>query len=700
LATSKLSAASATPTDQPTRRSVSPDSRFREAHLKLPALIAAIALVYFAAGKAGLYFASFSASSTAVWPATGVAFAALLLLGLSLWPAIFIGAFLVNLTTAGTVFTALGIATGNTLEAVVAAYLTIRFAHGRKVFESSQDFFRFVGAGLLAAAISATAGLASLALGGLAPVEAFSRIWLTWWVGDVGSFLIVAPVIILCIEGPRVEKDRRQQIEVWLTLAAITLVGLLVFGGAFLGLQNYPLGFLGIPILVWAAFRFGQREAAAATFILAASADWGMKHGHGPWARFDDPLRAVILPQLFMITMAVMTLAMAAVVWERKRAEAEANEANRAKDRFLAMLGHELRNPIAALSSAANLLERGEVKGREAQRLVEIILRQSQQLARMVDDLLDMGRAAAGKITLDKRPMNLGACARASVATLRMREEYAARNISTQIEDLWIDGDPNRIDQILSNLLSNALIYTPAKGRVVLSVRAEDDRAALCVEDEGEGISLDLLPRVFDLFVQGDQGPNRPRGGLGIGLSLVRRMVELHGGTVEAHSAGLGRGSTFKVLIPRIEAVQETAKIPNAPPKAETCRRILIVEDNGDVRESLRLVLEIAGHKILEADSGLSGVASAIANRPDVALIDIGLPGIDGYEVARRIRSASAAQEIMLIALTGYGLPEDRLKAKDAGFDAHLVKPVNLERLDELLSQSKDSGTSNVGLRT
>jgi two-component system, sensor histidine kinase len=193
------------------------------------------------------------------------------------------------------------------------------------------------------------------------------------------------------------------------------------------------------------------------------------------------------------------------------------------------------------------------------------------------------------------------------------------------------------------------------------------------------------LPRIFDLFVQGDQGTNRQRGGLGIGLSLVRRLAELHGGTVEAHSNGR-RGSTFKVFIPRIEAGRDTSTTPGALRKAECPRRILIVEDNHDVRESLRIVLEMAGHQIFEADSGLSGVACAITNRPDVALIDIGLPGIDGYEVARRIRSASESQGMVLIALTGYGLPEDRLRAERAGFDAHLVKPVDFEQLDELLT--------------
>jgi signal transduction histidine kinase len=654
--------------------------------LKRTALIAAIAVVYFVAGKAGLYFSSFSPSSSAVWPATGIAFAALILFGVQVWPAITVGAFLVNLTNSGTIFPSLGMATGNTLEAVVSVYLTMRFAHGRKVFDASQDLFKFVAFSVFASAISATFGVASLVLGGLARFEDLMRIWQTWWVGDIGGFLVVAPVIILLIDHPRPTADRQQTFEFWLMLATISLVSLLAFGGAVPALRDYPIGFFCIPILVWAAFRFGQREAALTTFILAASADWGMRHGLGPWARFSDPLRSVIVPQAFINTMATMTLAMAAVVWERKRAEARANEANRAKDLFLAMLGHELRNPIAALTGAANLLERDDVKSVKSERLLEIVVRQSGHLARMVDDLLDVGRLTAGRIPLDRQPMNLGQCGRDCVATLGVRTKYAARNIALQIEDVWIDGDPDRIAQILVNLLSNALNHTRHDGKVVLTIRAEGDQALIQVEDDGEGISPDLLPRIFDLFVRAERGDDRLRGGLGIGLTLVRRLAELHGGRVEAHSAGRSAGSAFKVLIPRIEAVRKTVATPNGTPKTRVPRRVLIVEDNTDVRESLRTLLELAGHKIFEADSGLSGVQCALANQPDVALIDIGLPGIDGYEVARRIRSASEAQGMMLIALTGYGLPEDRFRAKQAGFDAHLVKPVNLNRLADLLT--------------
>ena len=657
------------------------------------ARIAAVAIIYFVAGKLGLYLASFNASSTSVWPPTGIAFAALLLLGFRIWPAIFLGAFFVNLSSLGAVFTSLGMATGNTLEAVAAVYLTVRYANGRRLFEHAQDFFKFVGFSMLAATISATFGLTSLALGGLAPVTEFVRIWMTWWLGDVGGFLLFAPLPILWIEHPRLVGDRRRLLETSIMLIAIALIGVVVFGGALPGIENYPVGFICIPILVWSALRFGQREAATAIFVLAVSADWGLMRGVGPWARFHNPIALFIIPQAFLMTLAAMTLVLAAVVWERKRAVADANEArnqaesaNRAKDRFLAMLGHELRNPIAALSSAARVLERGDLRLLQATPLLEIMVRQSGHLARMVDDLLEVERLTVGRLTLNRQPMNLGECARHCVTALRLREEYADRSIELSVKDIWIDGDPDRIAQILTNLLSNACKYTRPDGKIDVSVGSEGDRAVIRVKDDGQGISAELLPHVFELFVQGELSSDRRPGGLGLGLTLVRQLAELHGGTVEAHSNGLGRGSMFTVLVPRIEMVPENAPNRTEPTHSELSRRILIVEDNADAREALREALEMAGHEVFEADSGTSGVEYALSKSPEVALIDIGLPGFDGYEVARRIRLVSEAQGMMLIALTGYGLPEDRRRAEEAGFDAHLVKPLDFDELTKLLT--------------
>ena len=699
MAALKLTDAVPTPSERPTRLLAARPRLAFDADLQNLAWIAAVAIIYYVAGKLGLYFASFTASSTSVWPPTGIAFAAMLLLGYQIWPGIFLGAFFVNLGISGGVIASLGIATGNTLEAVVAVYLTTRYANGLKLFEHSQDFLRFAALGMLAAALSATIGLISLASGGLAHWNEFVRIWVTWWLGDVGGFLLFGPTPILWIENPKLAGDHRRPLESSLLLALITLFGVVVFAGTVPEIAQYRIGFICFPMLVWCAFRFGQREVATAILVLTVTAEWGMIRGHGPWALFASQISSFIMPQAFMITMAVMTMALAADVWERKRTEQDATEArnqavaaNRAKDQFLAMLGHELRNPIAAISSAVRVLEHSDVLGREHSTLLDIMVRQSGHLSRMVDDLLDVQRLTARRITLNRRPMNLAECARDCVLALRLREGYADHNIILRIEDTWIDGDPDRIAQILTNLVSNACKYTRPQGKIVLSVRPENDRAVICVEDDGDGIPEDLLPRIFELFVQGERLPDRHPGGLGLGLTLVRRLSELHGGTIDAYSDGPGRGAKFTVRIPRIETrVIAQASTRATPVRSRHGRRILIVEDNTDAREALRQALEMSGHEIFEADSGASGVESALANHPDTALIDIGLPGFDGYEVARRIRLSSENHGIMLIALTGYGSPEDRRRAKQAGFDTHLVKPLNFDQLDDLLTTSGDA---------
>jgi CheY-like chemotaxis protein/anti-sigma regulatory factor (Ser/Thr protein kinase) len=255
--------------------------------------------------------------------------------------------------------------------------------------------------------------------------------------------------------------------------------------------------------------------------------------------------------------------------------------------------------------------------------------------------------------------------------------------ITVQATPVWVSADPTRLEQVLTNLLANALKYTPAGGEIAVSVAREHRHAVLRVRDSGVGIRPELLPRVFDLFVQGDRSLERTSGGLGIGLTLVRHLVELHGGTVEAASAGAGRGSTFTVRLPAVTA--PPAPVASGPaPAAGVARRVLVVEDNDDAREMLRNLLRLLGHEVHEARDGASGVDEARRLRPDVALIDIGLPGIDGYEVARRIRADVPGAR--LVAVTGYGQPEDRERTRAAGFDVHLVKPVDPDQLQEVLS--------------
>jgi len=369
-----------------------------------------------------------------------------------------------------------------------------------------------------------------------------------------------------------------------------------------------------------------------------------------------------------------------------RAARAAAEDANRAKDEFLAMLGHELRNPLGAIMSSMEVLHLSNPDAQPAVRARQIMNRQLRHLVRLVNDLLDVARVTSGKIELHRQSVDIAENVKSCINALGDR--LSPYDVKLDVEPVWVDGDPTRLEQIATNLLRNAVEYTPAGGSIQVSVKPEGGEAMLRVADNGVGISADLLPQIFDLFVQDKRGLDRKRGGLGIGLTLTKRLVELHSGSVQVESPGPGSGSTFTIRLPRVAAPPSKPEPVHPSVKANVRRRVLIVEDNADARESLRTILELSGHEIYEAGDGPRGIEQALSLRPDMALIDIGLPSLDGYEVARQIRSAPIGRDIFLVALTGYGQPRDRRQAQEAGFDAHLVKPVDLERLSEIIAGS------------
>lgn len=365
---------------------------------------------------------------------------------------------------------------------------------------------------------------------------------------------------------------------------------------------------------------------------------------------------------------------------ERQVAERE----NHAKDEFLAMLGHELRNPLSAISSAAALIGLPGVSIDGVQRAKKIIERQSQHLGRIVDDLLDLSRAMSGKILLDRAPVDLAALVAGTLETFRATGRSNGYDLVHDLAGGWVEGDATRLEQIASNLIDNALKYTPSGGRIEVRTWTENGEVVLTVRDNGVGIAAELLPHVFDVFVQGSSTLDRSQGGLGIGLSLVRRLAELHGGDIEADSKGPGAGSVFILRLPRIEPPLQLAAA--APPAADGKPTLLLIEDNEDGREMMTMMLECYGYQVRAAEDGLRGLDAVREFRPDLALVDIGLPGIDGYEVARRLRADPDTRHIKLVALTGYGLAEDLARVMAAGFDRHLVKPVGIEQLMETIA--------------
>ncbi|MGC4115394.1 MAG: PAS domain S-box protein [Myxococcales bacterium] len=381
--------------------------------------------------------------------------------------------------------------------------------------------------------------------------------------------------------------------------------------------------------------------------------------------------------------------AFATDITERKRAEHSLREASRRKDEFLAMLGHELRNPLGPIRSATAVLERTDSRDPRAQRARTILHRQTDHLTRIVNDLLDVSRIVRGKVTVQRQRLDLNALVRATADDFLEEVEAKGLRLSLSLPDApqWVDGDATRLSQVLSNLLDNAAKFTDPPGAIQVELAPDPARrsVALTVSDTGLGMTREAMEHLFEPFEQAGGDIARSRGGVGLGLALAKGLVDLHGGTVRAQSAGPGQGSRFSVDLPLMEAPATHAPFPAAQPPAGHLR-VLIVEDNDDAAACLQTLLELMGHVPLVASDGPSGLEAARKAHPDAVLCDIGLPGgMDGYDVAKTLRSEPDLRSALLVATTGYGQPEDKRRAAEAGFDVHLTKPVEPAQLEALL---------------
>ena len=365
---------------------------------------------------------------------------------------------------------------------------------------------------------------------------------------------------------------------------------------------------------------------------------------------------------------------------EQVRGAAELARADRSKDEFLAMLAHELRNPLGPIRNASLLLQRLAASNPSVQPLSEMIGRQSAHMTRLLDGLLDVSRITRRKITLETKALNAASIAHDALELARPLMERRGHELRLELPaaQLWVNGDATRLTQVLGNLLINSCKYTPDAGRVTLALDATADQIIYRVRDNGIGIDPELLPRIFDLFSQAERALDRTEGGLGIGLAVVKGIVGMHEGSVSASSEGRGKGAEFIVRLPRIarpvwgsESELERTVLPSAP------QRILVADDNADLAESMAMLLRIEGHDVRIAHDGPSALELAAQFEPDAAMLDIGLPGLNGYELARELRARQNGRELLLIAVTGYGQPEDRVRSKAAGFDSHMVKPLD-----------------------
>ena len=382
-------------------------------------------------------------------------------------------------------------------------------------------------------------------------------------------------------------------------------------------------------------------------------------------------------------------------VTERRRLEdglrqlaANLSEEGRRKNEFLATLAHELRNPLAPLSNSLEILKRSAPAGQATPQALETMNRQLAQLVRLVDDLLDLSRITHNRLELRKSQVELGSVINQAVEAARPLAESMGHEIRvvTNEQPIYLDGDAARLAQVFGNLLNNSAKYTDPGGRIEIKAEHQGTEAVVTVKDNGAGIPPDKLDSIFEMFSQVQDSLEHSQGGLGIGLTLVRRLVQMHGGSVQARSAGVGKGSEFEVRLPILEAPTTPKPEPSATKESATTHRILVVDDNHDSADSLAMLLTITGNETFIAHDGAAALDAASEHRPDVVLLDIGLPTLNGYEVARRIRSEPWGKEIVLIALTGWGQEEDRRKSQEAGFDGHLVKPVNYPALMTLLT--------------
>ncbi len=669
---------------------------------KIPTLpaIGALALIYFIAGKLALHLAFLHASASPVWPPAGIALAALLVLGFRVWPAIFVGAFLVNLTTLGNILTSLGIASGNTLEALCGAWLVNRFAGGARVFGRPQDVFKFALAALVSTTVSPTFGVSSLAVGGFAQWSSYWPIWLTWWLGDASGVLVIAPLLLLwSVPATQRTWNQKQVLEVSVLLLLLVVLAETVFGGWLpISARNYPISFICGPIVIWTAFRFTPRETATGIFILSAIAIWGTLHGFGPFI-LQSENQSLLMLQSWTAALTITAMGIAAAITERNRTQVALEQqkdaveaANRTKDNFLAMLSHELRTPLTPVMAALDTLEADGSRSSGAKNSLAMIRRNVELESQLIDDLLDLTRIAKDKLQLRFGPLDSHEVINNVVEICRPQAQ--ARNLTLQLNlragTHHVLGDAAKYQQIVWNLLKNAVKFTAENGEITISSsNPEPQLLAIAVHDTGIGIEPEVMNRIFDPFEQGERAFQRRYGGLGLGLAISKSLAQAHGGTLIARSEGHDRGSTFILTMKTVPAPPRIVKLTSPVPESRPLR-ILLVDDHQDTCVALERLLVRRGHLVAAAHNVRSAMETAARNSFDLLISDIALPDGTGTELMTYLHAIS---RIPGIAISGFGMNGDIEKSIDAGFAEHLIKPVKMENLEAAIDRVMATAT-------
>ena len=780
-----------------------------------------LAGIYVALAKLGFLVAVAAEQVTLVWLPSGLSLAALVLFGRRLWPGVFLGALIANATTSAPLWTAGAIAVGNTLEAVLGAWLLQRVGFSPRI-RRLRDAVALIGlAGFGSTAVSASVGASVLCVADVRSWDSFATLWRDWWVGDAVGELVLAPLLLTWSGVRRGKPGRRDAAEMVALLAAIGAACVLSFGLSDAFSRAYPLHLFVFPVVIWSALRMGPRGTStvvfvtmsvavgatvmgygyftagfaedrlltshlltvvvAATSLLLSGAiaerddthaalrvaegqhqlaldaakignwDWNVRTGEVRWSRNLEALHglsagtfggtfeafeALIHPEDREFVRRAVAAALerdanfnvefrqvqhdgmhwmlgkggvlrnssgdhvhligiGMDVTERRRMEEELRtrvaqlaEQDRRKDEFLAILSHELRNPLAPVTSALALLEHKRHDPETVESLRRVIERQIWHLVRLVDDLLEVARISTGKIQLRKERVELRRMVDAAVEAAQPLVKARSQRLEVQAPEppILLDADPTRLSQVISNLLNNASAYTPEGGHILLTLACEGDNAVLSVRDDGLGMSNETLTRAFDLFARGGPPEHPGAAGLGVGLALVRRLVEMHGGSVSARSDGRGHGTEVTVQLPGAQPARGPESIAHQATTVSAVagggpRRILVVDDNADAAEMLGALLQLYGHRVGIAHDGEQALEQAKESLPEIVLLDLGLPGMDGFQVAQALRKDPSTRGARIVAVSGYGRAEDRARTERAGFDMHLVKPVDADAL-------------------
>lgn len=632
---------------------------------------------------------------------SGVALAALVLAGIEFWPAIFFAALFSYWKHDTPALLALTFALANSIQAVTGAYI-LRYVKFKASLRRMRDIFWLTSVALITSTIVPFAGSAGYELfnylGGMpAPVSFGAR-----WIGHMISLLIIAPFLIRWMAHPIFSRSWKEVVEIIGAMSVVLGVYAFLFFTTIEQINGVPLVYLIFPPLFWIALRLGSRFMTLALFStsILALAGTGLGYATAPSAIPVGQL--LFLTEIFVIVIAVIFLVVTAVEEERRTATAtlrghigqlqdalaKIRSEDSAKTAFVATLAHELRNPLAPLLSTIELLSLRGPNAKDFPSMVSTMRDRVRTMSRLLDDLLDISRISHQKLKLQKATVDIVNVVRSSVESMSgyMEKRNLAFNVTLPVgEKLHLEADPIRLEQIIVNLLHNAAKYTDIGGTIDLTVTREKEVVSIRIRDTGIGIPRHMLQKIFEPFLQIN---TQQSSGLGIGLSLTKRLVELHDGSIDVKSAGEGTGSEFIVRLPllTVSPIQPTREEPHTTrvETAPTGIRILLVDDNQAATETLGKLLEFKGYSVRFAHDGASTLKAAAAFIPHIVMLDIGLPDMTGYEVAKKLQSEGV--EAALIAITGYGQEDDKARAREAGFDHHLTKPVAIADLEKTLA--------------